>query len=312
MSVHPSANELATLFDALGRSWRPFLHALRCPRCASVARAVFAFNTQEQEHRPKASDGTDYGPAFRKAEAAALAARRARQAEFAAVSKLLGEILAHGPAERPALVRRSPRFRSLPLAVRLLDESRARLDEREDLAGLTVLLLDGWDAPRQEVLDVRAEARAELADALRQAGRLEAAERQLALAAADLRDSTDPLARAALCRALAQLRHEQARFDEAWALIDRAGELAEDADDLQAQATAYLQGAEWAIAQGEPERATARFDAALAFPGLPSDRRRAAFSGLLLSLVMDGREAEARRVLSRCLERLQLSWGDCR
>jgi tetratricopeptide (TPR) repeat protein len=312
LSAHPSANELAALFDDLGRSWPPFLHALRCPRCAEVARAVFAFNTREQELERKVREGADYGPAFRKAAAAARVAREARQAEVELVSELLGEILSHRPAERPSLVRRSPRFRSLPLAVRLLDESRARMDEREDLAGLTVLLLDWWDEPRQEVLDLRAEARAELADVLRQDGRREDAERQLVLAAADLQDSTDPLSHAALCLALAQLRHEEARFDEAWALIDRAAELLEDGDDSPAQAAAYLQAAEWAIAQGEPERATSRFDAALALPGLPFDRRRAAYSGLLLSLVMDGREAEARRVLSCCLERLRPSRDDRR
>ena len=105
MSGHPSANELASLFDAVGRAARPFLHALRCPRCAEVARAVFAFHAQEQGLGPMEKGGADYGPAFRKAWSVARAGEKARQEEDEAVPRLLAEILSLAPEERAELLR---------------------------------------------------------------------------------------------------------------------------------------------------------------------------------------------------------------
>lgn len=273
MSRHPKADDLASLFDAVRRRRRTFLHLVRCARCAALAEEVFA-----DDPGPAGAPccclpdpAVDYGPVFRRALALAKTMARVREEQVEEADELLLELLALDPPERTAAVTSGERFRSFVVAERLLAEARRRPAERQDLANLAVLLLERWDEPRQEVRDLRAEARAELADALRAGGQGEAAERELAAAAADLRESTDPQARARVCQAMAVLRNEQGRFDEAYALIDRAADLFEDADERTAQAAACLVAGRWAVCQGDLQRAAERFEAALFPAELPAN-----------------------------------------
>lgn len=263
--THPTDTDLASLFDAVSRLRGPFLHVTRCTRCAELAAATFAFGDESPSSSPGGRrPAADYDPAFRRTRAAVQTAAHNLMVQAGQADRLLAELLAAPSPDRPALLRASTRFRSYPLAQRLLLEARSSTSQREELAGLAVLLLDWWERPRQEVLDLRAEARAELADALRLSGHGEQAERQLVQAATDLRQATDPLPRAAFCRAMGSMRCEQGRFDEAFALLDRAAELYEDAEHEQGQADSCVLAGSWALELGDPRRAAARFAAALA------------------------------------------------
>lgn len=289
--MHPSADELTGLFDAV-RRWRgPFLHLLACPNCGKVAQAIFDADAGLRP-APTEDQAFNYGPVLQRARSAARVAAKVREVEVEQAAELFAELVASRPEDRPALLLTDERFLCLPLADRLLAEARSRRDGRVELASLAVLHLERWKAPRQEVLDLRAEARCELADALRCTGHLETAERELTAAAADLRTSTDPMTRASFCQTLAWLRFEQARFDEAFALIDRAADLFEDGDDPQRQAGARLVDGAWSLRQAEPHRATACFDEVLTLREAGKDQHGAALHGLAVSLAMDGRAEE--------------------
>jgi tetratricopeptide (TPR) repeat protein len=298
--THPTDTDLASLFDAVSRLRGPFLHVTRCTRCAELAAATFAFGDESPSPPPNGRrPAADYDPAFRRTRAAVQTAARNLKVQAEQADRLLAELLAAPSPDRPALLRATARFRSYPLALRLLGEARSRTSQREELAGLAVLLLDWWERPRQEVLDLRAEARTELADALRLSGHGEQAERQLVQAATDLRQATDPLPRAAFCRAMGSMRCEQGRFDEAFALLDRAAELYEDAEHEQGQADSCVLAGSWALELGDPRRAVARFAAALALEQIALADRHKAVRGLALALVMDGQAEQALEALGR-------------
>lgn len=293
---HPNVDELAGFFEAVALWHVPFLHVLDCPRCTAVAKGVMASVTSPE---PAAGGGQtgDYEPVFRRTHAVARAMATARKVQVDEAVELLAELLAVAPEERGVALLTDERFRNLALAEQLLALARSERERREEVAGLAVLLLEGWTAPRREVLDLRAEARCELADALRWSGHHETAERELVCAAADLNQSTDPLCRGAFCRTLARLRSEQGRCDEAEALIDRAADLFEDAADPLAQGDALLTAGQWALARAEPRRATACFDAALTLAELPAAQCRDALHDLVKSLLLDGRKEEAALLL---------------
>ena len=271
MSCHPPADDLAALFDAVRHRRQAFVHLLGCPQCASVAEAAFADPAgQEAEPCSDCAPAIDYGPVFRRAFAFARTMAKVREVQVEEAGELVSELLALGPEERAEALL-ADGFRSVIVAERLLTEARRCPEVRRDLVRLVVLRLECWPEPRQEVRDLRAEARVELADLLRRDGCPETAERELVQAAADLRESNDSAVRGRFCLTLAHLRQEQGRVDEACALIDRAADLFEDADDPAAQSAACRLACRWAASGGDLPRAAACFDA-MALLSLPEPR----------------------------------------
>jgi len=136
-----------------------------------------------------------------------------------------------------------PRFHRLALVERLLDGARAELPSdpgaAEELAGLAAEVA-GRLADADEGREGRARAACWVGQALRIAGDLAGAERALSEATLYAAYSDE---QAELCRALALLRWEQGRTDEARALLERAGELwaGEESPDEQG-ACQVLQG----------------------------------------------------------------------
>jgi hypothetical protein len=145
--------------------------------------------------------------------------RSAREAE-----DLYMALMAVEAAKRAASLK-DPRFHRATLAEKLLEESRNALPDApgkaEELAGLAAAVA-GYFADADEAADTRVRAACRLADARRLAGDPAGAEQ--ALGDATLL-SGDAGAQAELCRALALLRWEGGRTEEAAALLDRAAAL---------------------------------------------------------------------------------------
>jgi tetratricopeptide (TPR) repeat protein len=142
------------------------------------------------------------------------------------VERLCGELMREEPARQLQIVR-EPRFHSLDLLDELLEQSHDRQlanpAEAAQLARLALRLGIACQRQRAETVPVLARAFCLGANALRLDSRLAAAD---ALAARGSLFPGDPLERALFCRTLAVLRWEQARTDEAEALLEHAVRLA--------------------------------------------------------------------------------------
>jgi tetratricopeptide (TPR) repeat protein len=142
------------------------------------------------------------------------------------VERLYGELMREEPARQLQIVR-EPRFHSLDLLDELLEQSHDRQlanpAEAAQLARLALRLGIACQRQRAETVPVLARAFCLGANALRLDSRLAAAD---ALAARGSLFPGDPLERALFCRTLAVLRWEQARTDEAEALLEHAVRLA--------------------------------------------------------------------------------------
>jgi tetratricopeptide (TPR) repeat protein len=145
--------------------------------------------------------------------------RAAREAE-----ELYRELQAVGASRRPGILEDS-RFHRLALVEKLLEEAQSALPDdpttAEELAHLAATAA-GYLANVEEVAQARARAACRIANARRLAGDHAAAEQALAHATAL---SGDAGAQAELCRALALVRWEQGRTEEAAALLERAAAL---------------------------------------------------------------------------------------
>lgn len=140
------------------------------------------------------------------------------------VDRLFRELMEAKPSERLRIVR-LPRFQNLALLDWLLEQSHERqLDSPEEanqLANLAIRLGSGFGKPTATSLNTEAVAALPRAfclsaNALRLSSSLNAADAKLAKGNLYL---TDGLERALYCRTLAVLRWEQARTDEARALL---------------------------------------------------------------------------------------------
>jgi len=148
----------------------------------------------------------------------------ARETERRETERLFVERVSASPAERRTALA-DARFHRLALVDRLLDGARSALPSApaaaEELATLGTALSERL-ADAAEAMEGRARAACSIAHARRIAGDLAGAEQALSAATLYAVGADE---QAELCRALALLRWEQGRQDEAAALLERAAEL---------------------------------------------------------------------------------------
>lgn len=220
------------------------LHLLECPLCRGSAAELVRHPWERGGSLPGGLPGE---------------APEARHEEAAAARRLAERLLASPPSERPALAR-SEGFRNLPLAELLTAQSRAAQpadpERSEALARLALLVAGRLQAASPGRVDsVKALAHTLAANARRLLRDRQGAEDLFRAAAFHLTGPPDARERATYCQALALLRLEQGRSDEAAGLLWRAaalfkakGERAAEASCLARLGLAILDG-------GEPERA---------------------------------------------------------
>jgi hypothetical protein len=234
--------------------------------------------------------GRRESPAFREASALAAAQREAQG--DADTMKLLLELLGQPYSER-RLALRDNRFHSLLLAAAVLREARRRPEDAQRLAYTACLILDQvGDQGRA----VRVSAKVTLAEAQRRTGDLEQAEATLRSAQQDLLGLEHPWGRAELCRALGQLRWEQKRPEEAFALMERAGEWYWDLNAQHETAEIYLEEASWSEALGDVGQAAVCFGYALR-SAADGEQQVAATRGFVPYLVSLGQPSLALDIL---------------
>lgn len=126
-----------------------------------------------------------------------------------------------------------------------MDEAREHAHRAEELADLTHCILDRVSLLEARPLRVSAYVLA--ADAARRRQDEQAAESALAAASSQLWEWSLSCERAEYCFAVARLRKDQARFDEAFALARRAGEMYETLGEDVAAAEAFLAMGGWCM-----------------------------------------------------------------
>jgi len=242
--IHPKRDSIEELVAGLGRTNRLLLqHALGCSACREALLDLLG----ESAERPASlgrvltwrfterSYGATVDVALRRLKSRLSSAERER----AAAPELLQELL-HQPAERRrGMVGEGDRYRSMGLADLLLRECReANLRQdpaAADLARLALAVVSRLDPAvygKRLLEDLRARGWAFLANALRIASDLRAADEAFTAAEAHLaRGTRDRLERAQLLQLKASLRRAQRRFAESEklyvssiALFLRAGE----------------------------------------------------------------------------------------
>ena len=173
-------------------------------------------------------------------------------------------LLAMDPEERIGRITRArKRFRNPLLADLLIERSRERVfanpGEATQFARLAFevalridVILPGGEEPSQELL-IRATAYE--ANALRAGGDLEAAERSMARAIANMGEIASAAVRAEIANLAASLRRDQRRFEEGHRLIDEAIELYEEIGDRHESGAKMLVKADIFATTGAPDRA---------------------------------------------------------
>ena len=244
-----------------------------------------------------------YDAAFERIEAKTLstAGRLGRQAQEA--PRLLAELLALPWKARRGVVAVDERFHSAPLAALLLDEAREQADQAEDLAQLAHFVLDRVDF--EEAKPLKVSAYVVVAEVARRRQDEQTAESALAAASSQLWEWSLSHERAEYCLAVARLRKDQARFDEAFALANRAGELYEALGEDVAAAEAFLALGGWSLDLGCRKEALAAFSSSLCLQGTPT-QVLAGVQGLAQALILLGEPADALAIV-RTVRRERLS-----
>jgi hypothetical protein len=207
--------------------------------------------------RPRPS----YRTAFEKSEELTLGVAERIAEQTREAPKLFAELLAWPFLKRRAMVQVDPRFHSAPLAAMLLDEASEQPDRAEELAETAHWILDRVEC--EEGKPLRVSAYLVLADAARRRRDENAAESALASASAKLWEWSLSIERAEYCLAVARLRWDQARWDEALAAAGRAGYLYVALGEDVAAADALLQLGDWAHQLGGLEEAATAYTAAV-------------------------------------------------
>jgi len=195
------------------------LHLLTCPTCRS-----WAIGRLLDERRPDPDDTHEdlYAAMWARLDERTPELIEQLQERRDTVERLFQELTQAPPARRLGMVRQA-RFRSLGLLDRLVAESHAsQLAEpgrAAELARLAVRLASLFGAGDEEAAAALPRAYCLGANARRLEGRPQAAEALFAKAARFL---SGPMERAFYCRALALVRWEQGRADEAEALLQHA------------------------------------------------------------------------------------------
>jgi hypothetical protein len=146
------------------------------------------------------------------------------------------------------------------VAALVICEARRRPEYAERLACTACLILDQLG---EEERGLRVSAKVTLAEALRRKLDLEEADAALLSAQEDLCGSDSPWERAEVCLGLAQLRWEQRRLEEAFALAERASRLYSDLNARREATAASLELAGWYVSLGETREAGVSFVLAL-------------------------------------------------
>ena len=235
-----------------------------------------------------------YEEAFERAEGVTLALAGSVEAQLRATPDLAAELLAVPLAEREALVGSDARFHSAPLAAVLLDEAREHPELGEELLLTACLVLHRVNTEYGKPLQVCAQAL--LAEVERQRGDWEAAEKHLVTAAEDLHDWSVSFDRAVYCVAVANLRRDQGRWDEAVAIRRRAGEIYEALEEGVEAAEVFLGLGDWCMAIGSVREASSSYAAAL-LQELSPGQALAATRGLAYTFALRGKPDMALDVI---------------
>ncbi|HEV2844133.1 MAG TPA: hypothetical protein VG477_04740, partial [Thermoanaerobaculia bacterium] len=161
---------------------------------------------------------------------------------------LVAELLGHPPADQPAVIRASARFRNVAVCELLIErsfEEGFRDSSRSvAIAELALLIADHLEEDRyghSVVLDFRARAWAFLGNARRIAFDLAGAEEALAQAERCLEGgSADPLEEARILDLRASLLGDQGRFEQAAELLDLVIDIYDDLRDSHRKGRALV------------------------------------------------------------------------
>lgn len=268
---HPTPERLLTFLRGLTlRESALVSHLLRCDRCSARAAGTLGLAPKPPAGRAEESAPADpdrYGGLFDRLASTVPGARAALARDRAEAGALLKDLLrARGKHARLERLQAEPRFQSPALAEALLAEPADDPEQRRDFAQLALAILDLDPEPVEAVArraSLRAAAYIALGDALRSLGDLPGAEAVLLFALDGIERTGDVLDAADFCRALATLRRDQKRRDEAIALLSRAADLYEEIGQSNAEATARVELGELCLQTGETGRALDAFLAAL-------------------------------------------------
>ncbi len=257
---HPNPSILRLFLQALTVADAGLvLHLLECPRCSRQCWGQLSprpVRRRPGEPRsptppPERYDRILARLAGRMGRTVAQMEKGRRKAEL-----LVAELLAAPPGERYAYLAANQRFRTVFVAWTLLEQSWQKEDggEAEMLARLAASIAQKL-AARASGTGIEAglaiAAWCAAGEAGRRAGRPEDAEDALMRAIPYLERSIDPSESAEYCHALARVRRDQERFDEARALLERAAVLFGSAGQTQDQALALDDLAAVCLDQGK-------------------------------------------------------------
>lgn len=235
--------------------WHPAIeHILSCADCRNKVLLQLASRQVPDVLGP----APDPGPFWLQLEVQMPGLLAALDQNAAEARELEARLMAHPFEEREALCSQEE-FRSLPLATRLLFES----ETVKDPEGAAALARLGYavacqDYPEQQALAVdalRARACVLLADALRRMGDLPQAAVELRRAGGHLNGPPESSIRAFFCEALALLRVDQGRNEEAVGLLWHAVTLYGRCGDVHEQAVAFARLGRLWLEEGKVERA---------------------------------------------------------
>ncbi|HVT16582.1 MAG TPA: hypothetical protein VHQ90_10455 [Thermoanaerobaculia bacterium] len=241
---HPGDDAFADLRALPEAQARTFEHLFRCRRCRALVARIIAAGDEKEPSPPR----DRLPPPTRLASAVLrrLGTAGAQRAEELARDReraplLFDELVAAPEGGWATLARSEERFRSPAVVSLLLATSSEALEvepqRAERLSAAALALAEQLDTRRfgaalAAELQVRALGQLGMTHRLR--GDLAAAEEALrqAMARLDLESLAAPL-RGSLCRALAALRADQGRIDEALGLLDRSASLHAAAGELE-------------------------------------------------------------------------------
>jgi tetratricopeptide (TPR) repeat protein len=273
--MHLDAEAIEALFSAL--PGKPLQHLLTCARCRRRINAVLLdLDSSEGEVASNLAQAGDAAEAASDAEterpdtppfqeALLLRALELAQAEGQRPHKSpearlnLRDLLAVPSEIQLYAIATEARFRNLGIAEFLLAAARESASEDplrcRHLATLATAILESLGVTAKGSR-LQAEASGLLGESERRLGHLDLAEDFFKEAATGLRDQPLVLeSRVRLCRALAALRQEQGRVDEALGLLEHASTVAEEIGGFRELAMSRLAYGWLLLDELEPERA---------------------------------------------------------
>ncbi|HSE05461.1 MAG TPA: hypothetical protein VLK35_15035 [Methylomirabilota bacterium] len=307
-----------------------------CPECRKTTSRLWpgsAAVTTEARDLPDddgetSDEGYDYSTVFARAQSELNRHQMLLAEEQTAVPALRQELTRHPRSRQEVLASNSSRFHTWSLIDSLLDDCRplcqADPEEALHLVTLAIRLSDLLNAERygwERVTDLRARARAELANIRRVLGRYREAEQGFQRARDLLEQGTgDPLEEAGVASLEASLWIQRCEFERALALLDSAIVIARRMGENGLWARALIQKARCSTDRGLPEDALSLLLEAQQHLDPTFDPRLAVTvqHNILYALVQAGRFEEAAaglpgtRALYRRfdypIDRIRLTW----